>query len=169
MRAVLDWFSEPGYAAFAAFAVAVGSLVVAIVALVKSSRTQKRLLTIEERRERDRVAAQRRAELRVRLERRVRSFESPVEERAFIPSARYYVFLRNEGHAEAREVRVTFDGRKDIPNVCERPDSNTIRPGEEVRWCLTALRRQRALPSQIEVFWEDGLGEARSYRAPLTF
>ena len=50
--AVLDWFDDSGNAAFAAFVLASISIVVSIIAILKSHRTQQRLRLPKASRER---------------------------------------------------------------------------------------------------------------------
>jgi heme exporter protein D len=156
---LLDWFGEAGHAAFAAFAVALGSLVVAMVDLVKSSRTQKRLLTIEEQRERDRLAETQKARLTARI----------VKEPSRNRTPNYYLEIANNGEGEAREIRVTLDGAPVMEHrsvVMTGTDITQIGVRSSARYMLAPTQAIR-LPRTVELAWVDDSGEPGHYRTTL--
>ena len=160
MTDLLDWFSEAGHAAFAAFAMALGSLVVAMVALVKSSRTQKRLLTIEEQRERDRLAETKKARLTARI----------TEQPSGPGGWNGYLQIINEGKGEAREIQISLDGVPAMEHRSILKQQSPIRqvgPQSAARYVLDSAIGV-PLPREVEMRWTDDSGEQGRYRTTLT-
>ena len=164
MNALVDWFRDSGFANLAAFVGAVAALVASLWATVVSRRAnarshgiQARLLRIEEQRETDRLGQTRRAALRA---------EMPQNERG---SWRLYV--TNDGLAEARNVRVTMDGKPFTEHgafVEGDEIGNVIGPGGE-NSCSLAIDRRCSPPFDLELNWEDDSGTPGRYRTTLTF
>jgi hypothetical protein len=152
------------FVSFAGLAVASASLFVAFLAFRRSSSTQResnaiqqRVLAIEETRERERLDALKRAELRAELRQTA--------------SNSYRLYLVNEGAATARKVSVTLDGQefsKHAAAVSGDGLGPTIGPMSEVS-CILGLCFDCGPPFDIQVTWEDDSGEPRSYRSTLTF
>ena len=67
MSGISEWFSQSGNSEIVTALMAVASLIVSIIALNKSNKTQHRLLEIEEIREEDRTSQRKKAELLAEL------------------------------------------------------------------------------------------------------
>lgn len=121
--------------------IAACSLVVSVVALLVSYRAQReanaaqrRIVEIEEQRERDRQMQRCQARLQPELRRQV--------------SGSYRLYLVNHGESEARNIRVRLDG-KPIREHCAAVQGDTlpdrVGPGGEVS-CLLAISLDCAPP-----------------------
>lgn len=143
--------------------IAMGSLVVAIIAMRKSldaqreaNSAQRRVVEIEEGRERQRRLASLQAKLRAEL-RGVRGADR--------------LYLVNDGEAEARNVQVRLDGKPFAEHCAVIGDSSLpmfVGARAEVS-CLLAIYQQCAPPFECEIRWDDDSGTDRSYRTTLTF
>jgi hypothetical protein len=144
--------------------IAAGSLIVAIIALLKSlgaqkeaNEVQRRLVGIEEKREIDREGQARKAVLRPSLRK--------------TDKASYRLQIANDGMEEARNVRVLLDGQPSSKH-CTAVGGDTIPaligPNSTVS-CLLAVHMQCAPPFDIEISWEDDSGDAGSFKGVLTF
>lgn len=151
-------------AAWAGVITATASLIVAIVAMVKSlhaqreaNTAQRRVVEIEERRERER----RLDSLQANLHAEFRDLGDG--------SQRLYLF--NRGAAEARDVRVRLNGtllEEHCAGVRGVSMPSFIGAGAEVSYLL-GISHQCAPPFQCEVLWDDDSGSDRSYRTTLTW
>lgn len=139
------------------------SLVVSIIALWKSSRVQdeanklqRKLVYIEEQRERDQKAELLQANLHAQL---------------IKVGKGYRLFLHNSGKAEARNIRIKLDGvpfedhyaflkGSSIPS-CIGPDSEVSLPFATSLGCGPSF--------EIEVQWDDDYSKDRVYKSTLTF
>jgi len=141
------------------------SLVVSIVAILvgwkahrEANAAQRRIVEIEEQRERERRLSALQASLYPRLIRTER--ES------------YRLYLVNSGKAEARNVRVKLDGvpLNEHPVAGRRSDIPTlIGANSEVSCLLFITRGSPPRPYEIEIRWDDDSGMDRVYRGTLTF
>ena len=154
----------PDAAAWAGVIVGALSLAVSAVAVLvgwKAHReaigVQRRTVEIEEQRERDKHSSSSIASLRPQLRKTDRGS--------------YRLYLVNAGHAEARNVRVSLDGRplRQHPAAVRGDEMpRYVGPNSEVS-CLLAISHDCAPPFQIEVGWDDDFGTGRVYRGTLTF
>ena len=143
------------------------SLVVSIIALWKSSRVQdeanklqRKLVYIEEQRERDQKAELLQANLHTQL---------------IKVGKGYRLFLHNSGKAEARNIRIKLDGVS-IENHCAFVKGSSIPscigPDSEVS-LLLAISLDCYPPFVIEVQWDDDYSKDRVYnrvyKSTLTF
>jgi len=152
-----------GVASWVGVLIAIGSLIVSIIAMLKSAHAQReansaqrRVLAIEERRENERRLASLQAQLLPELRK--------------TGSETYRLYLINRGMAEARNVRVTLDGvlldpRKAIQGN-ELP--SLVGPSAEVS-CILPMSIDCTPPFDVDVRWDDDSGVNRSYRTTLTF
>ena len=142
---------------WAGFIVSVFALVISAIAEYTSWKTQRRLVAIEEDREKERQLASRQACLRPELRKTGRHS--------------YRLYIVNTGRAEARNVRVKLDG-KPLAMHCAYVQGDEvpthIGPDSEVS-CLLALSLGCSPPFDIEIEWEDDSGLERTYRSTLTF
>ena len=144
--------------------VSIGSLMVAVFAIIMSYRTQNkhndiqsRLLKIEE-------------EKQVKLQKR----DQMGELRAEIQKTgknNYRLRIRNSGQAAARNVAVCLDG-KPFKEHCAAVSGSDIPerigPGGEAS-CLLATNMTCAPPFNFKVTWDDDFEEHRLYETTLTF
>ena len=141
--------------------IGVSSLIISIIAVWKSSwaqseivAAQKRIVAIEEQREKERHRRLLQAQLQPRLDK-----ES------------YRLYLSNSGNAEAYNVKVILDG-KPLNEHCAavKHDGIPTRIGanSEVS-CLLNITFGCAPPFEIEVEWDDASGTGRIYHGTLTF
>ena len=150
MSTVVEWL---------ALGVSVGSAAVAWLAYRRSSKTEARLLVIEESRERDRILEARKAVLVARITRE--------------PSNRpiaLYLEVENKGLAPAHDICITLDGGTLFGHPA------VVKTGEEVThvWPQSAFRYRLAphssapLPRGISLTWSDDSGEPGKYETTLT-
>lgn len=134
--------------------ISAGSLLVAIIALVvsivankKTNAARQRLVEIEEQREKVRQKQMLSAQLHAELRK--------------TGSSRLAII--NKGYAEARNLRVTVDGRlllKQLPDV--------VGANSEVS-CPWGIYFGCSPHVKIELKWDDDSGNDREYRTTLTF
>jgi hypothetical protein len=151
-------------ASWAGVIIAMGSLIVAIIAMRKSFHAeqeaiaaQRRIVEIEEWREKER----RLDALQAKLQAELREMGNGSER----------LYLVNLGRAEARNVKVSFDG-KPLEEHCASVGGDSlpslVGPGAEVS-CLVSITNVCAPPFQCEVRWDDDSGLDRLYRTTLTW
>ncbi len=144
--------------------IAAGSLIVSVIAVRKSSwaqreaiAAQKRIVEIEEQREKERHTRSLQAQLQPRLR------------KSSTGSCRLY--LSNSGKAEACNVEVILDD-KALDEHCASVKGDSIptriEANSEVS-CLLNITFKCAPPFGIEVKWDDASGTGRIYRGILTF
>ncbi len=158
VRCMADLFSLSG------LVLSTGSLVVSIIALWKSSHAQheanaahKRLVEIEEQREKDRQAQLGQAKLRPELRKTSRG------------SHRLYIV--NHGDVEARNIRVEVDDTPLIGHpaaVQGSPMPGFVGPHCEIS-CQLGLHLGCAPPFKIRVKWDDDLRKNREIETALTW
>jgi hypothetical protein len=142
----------------------------AVDALEKSANAQDRIATIENAREADRRLLKSRAVLRVTCERKTGgSFRRVVDGKPHITSDLYCVHVVNQGQAEARGVRVLFDGKVDKRIVWEAPQTDVIGHESEAIWKLGADPDTGRLPRKVEITWQDDSGIEGKFEVPLSF
>lgn len=152
MSELADWL---------ALIVSIGSLVVAVIALRRTSHAETRLLAIEEIRERDRVIHGKRA----RLTGTTRKDEH----------ARFILEISNNGEAEAQNVSVVLDGlplhehpvipKQRLPNPPS--DGFTLGPASHVRYILGPTQQTRG-PFTLLLRWADESGQPGDYKTTLS-
>lgn len=139
------------------------SLFVSVIAVWKSSRaqreandTQKRVVEIEEQRDRERRERACQADLRPQLRR---------------SDELWRLYLINRGQAEARNVRVTLDGEPlhEHPVGTMGGMPTQVGPNSEVSCVLIFGLGIPGPPFSIEIKWDDDFGTDRTYRGTLTF
>ena len=166
MTPLLDWFDDSGNAALAALVVSAVSVVVAVISLRKSSKTQRRFLEIEESRERDRVVSTKRANLVAEM------VKEPADlgDRDGGIFTNSYLRIENKGQAEGRAIEVLLDG------VCafEHPVMlkgqhrvNSIGPLSSFRYTITPSISSPP-PEKITLSWTDDSGTPGRYESTLT-
>jgi len=150
-------------ASWAGVIIGVGSLIVSMIAVWKSSQAQreanavqKRIVEIEEQREREKLFEAKQANLRAELRK--------VERRT------YRLYLVNHGKAEAHNIRIKLDGTP-LAEHCAAVQNDRmpvfLGPGAECS-VLLAISSVCAPPFEIEITWDDDYGTDRTYRTTLT-
>ena len=150
-------------ASWAGVIIGAGSLCVAVVALVKSSRAQhkasaaqQRIVEIAEQRERDR---------------RSQAFQAILHpELRSTAKHTYRLYLVNHGAAEARNIRIEMDGRPLLEHpaaVSNDPMPDFVGPHSEIS-CLLGLHMGCSPPFRIGITWADDSGQDRTYDTALT-
>ncbi len=127
------------------------ALVAAAWAHVRGYKLGKRMLALEEAREKDRRLAKQKAELSATLD-------------------RDRLHIENNGPSEAREVTVLLDGQPVLqhPAVVQRQkEVRQLGPGSCCHYFL-GISSQTAAPRRIEITWSDDSGEPGLYRTTLT-
>lgn len=158
MSVLAVWFKDAGHASLVAAVISIASLVLAAIALVKSSRAQNRALAIEETREADRKRRAQKAQLVARI--------------AKDEGGSYWLEIANQGEAEARGVQFTLDGKG--PDAHEglekRSDEREWRIGPHgtARFLLILTMMERP-PYDVVVTWDDDSEEPGEFRTTLTF
>jgi hypothetical protein len=162
MRTVLDWFDDSGNAALAAVVVSFVSVIVSVVALRKSSTTQRRLLEIEEQREQDRVTETRKARFVARI---VREDPSPGRK-----TKNYYLEIENLGQSPAHDIEIELDNGPLFDHPTMLKGTNEVRevgPHSSFRYMLVPTLSTRP-PQSITIGWDDDSGDRGIYRTTLT-
>jgi hypothetical protein len=140
------------------------SLLVAIVAIVKSGRAQheanaaqRRIVEIEEQREQTRQADLTQAKLRPALRK---------------DGNTDILYVKNIGAAEARNIRVELDGRP----LSEHPVKPLLYPmpalagpDSEISCPLNTNLDTPDPPWEIKITWDDASGKDRTYCSTLTW
>ena len=140
------------------------SLVVSAIAIYTSWQAQRqaiaaqrRIVEIEEQRERDRQLTEVKASLHPQLRK--------------TPRNSYRLYLVNSGKGIASNVRVRLDGKRFSEHAAAiRGDDmpTQVGPNSEVS-CLLGVSMDCAPPFSIDVEWEDDSGKDRLYQGTLTF
>lgn len=139
----------------AAVIVAIWSVREAKAQARRQDEIQRRLLSLENSRERDRLRSTRSAELRARIERGGRSD---------------HLVIFNEGSAEARAIDAKLLGKPLSPDVdvlvADGEVARTLGPGSSARYVI-ALHMGSPPLMPVELAWEDDTGEPRTWRSDL--
>jgi len=157
MREIINWFGNNSNAAFTTFIVSVVAVVISGIAFMKTKRTDKRLLEIEEKREEDRNKLAQKAQLQARI---VKYGHNS-----------HRLLIINNGEGEARNIGLKMDAKPfDDHFASVRNDSpaKIIGPHSEAT-CLLHIADECAPPWKIEISWEDDSGEPGHYKSTLTF
>jgi hypothetical protein len=155
MISSVDWFSNPGNAAFAAFFISLISVFVAAAAMYTSWKTQKRQVEIEEIREKDRQNEMRKADLVARL----------------VKDGRDLLIIENKGPAEAREISIHLNDRpiSEFPAfVRDQSEIHRVGPYSSFHY-LMAFYSGVDLTPEITINWIDDSEEPGIYQTTLTY
>ena len=151
---IRSW-GESGYAAFTSFGISVLSLIVAFCAWLSSSKANRRLIEIEEGRDREAE----RSEAKARL---VAAIINPARHS-------YHLEIRNEGSGQARGIKVTLDGNDVLQHPAVRKGQEVVTslgPRSSFRYILAPSLSTRN-PSEILIEWSDGSGDSGRYESHL--
>lgn len=155
---VADWFSLPGNSEFAVFILSLVSLCIAIAAMLTSWRTQKRIVEIEEAREKDRLKDMRKADLMARL----------------VTDGQDQLIIENKGPAEAREISIQLNGRSlsEFPAfVGDQPEIHRVGPYSSFHYMMafSCGLDPAVYAPEITINWTDNSGESGTYQTTLTY
>jgi len=143
--------------------ISAGSLIMSTIAVWISSRAQskavaaqKRIVEIEEQREKEKFFEAKQASLRPELRKTQRGS--------------YRLYLVNHGKAEARNIRIKLDGTR-LAEHCagewNDPVPGFLGPGAECS-VLLSIGFDCVPPFEFEIVWDDDYGVHRTYRTMLT-
>ena len=131
----------------------------------RQSQHQERLVNLETAREQDRQRLARSAEVRASIDRG----EQHLRERMIARSPQYWLVIRNDGMALARNVRILLDGKP----ILEHPlvpdgeeEITTVGAGTKHRYIL-AVSMQSAIIVDVLIQWDDDSGEPRRWESKL--
>ncbi len=162
MKEVFEWFKDSGQAAFVTALLSLTAVVISVIAFLKVHRTRKRLLQIEEARERDRVRQKGKAQLVAGL---------------VLKDSTYRLQTENRGSAEARDVVLSIDGQPVMKHPAIWSDSvrhlNTeicnVGPESSFRYAMALDQLNQQPPFEVDITWSDDSGEPGHYHTTITF
>lgn len=141
------------------------SLVVAVIALIISWRTQKRQVEIEEAREQDRLTEKNKANLTAKFTK-----EESSRSRTSRIYRKCYLVVENKGLSEARNIKLVLDNKPvmEHPGILKTQDEvKEVGPKSNFHYEL-AVTGGPKVPSKVEITWEDDSGEPGEYSTTLT-
>jgi hypothetical protein len=167
MNALLEWLSNSGAAVLVASLLSLAAIVVSLLAYFNS----RKALRIEEARERDRLAAIRKADLTACL---IAEDRGPAESGVFkgigSRNTAYFLQIENRGRAEARAIELRLDDSPLSENTAHGDPERIsyLGPGSKTRvhlpfgaeWCSSF---------ELELSWQDDSGAPGRYRTTLTY
>lgn len=148
--------NTPDWASISSLIVSLFALWVSYKANLKANANQQRLVEIEEQREKDRQIQKLSAQLCPELRKNGNN---------------YRLVIVNHGNAEARNIKVTMDGKPLSEH--KAAVSNDLLPdmvgaNSEIS-CLLALAMGCTPPFDVDVAWNDDSGDGKKYKTTLTF
>jgi hypothetical protein len=158
MMSLANWFGNSGNSALTAFIISLVSILIAIAAMFTSWKTQKRIVEIEEAREKDRLRDMRKADLMARL----------------VRNGRDRLIIENKGPAEAREISIMLNGRplSEFPVfVGSQQEIHKVGPYSSFHYLMAfciGLDPMVYTP-EITINWTDDSGEPGAYQTTLTY
>ena len=157
MNRIIEWFSDPGRAAFSALIVSVVGVLVSILAFCSSHRTRNRLVKIEKAREKDRLTEKAKANLTAVIH------KEQVKARAWS----YTLEIKNSGRGTARNVVVKAIG--DHKFASKVPTSiPEIGPNAAHAIVLNTGLLGTQDPLTVEITWTDDSGQPGCHRTTVT-
>lgn len=158
MMNVTDWFGLPGNSEFAASILSLVSIFIAIAAMLTSWKTQKRIVEIEEAREKDRLKDLRKADLMARL----------------VTNGGDRLIIENKGSAEAREISIQLNGHplSEFPAfVGNQSEIHRVGPNSSFRYQMAFCMGLDSMvyTPEITINWTDDSGEPGAYQTTLTY
>jgi hypothetical protein len=147
--ALIDWFSSSGNI------LSLISILIAIVAMYTSWKTQKRLVEIEEVRETDRQREMHKADLVAQSERGEKISR---------------LVITNRGPAEAQEISVLINGKplKEFPAFVDDKEIRGIGPHSSIRYRM-AFTFGMDTSFDVTINWSDNSGEQGIYQTTLMY
>lgn len=154
---LVDWLVNLDDSGLVTFIISVVSIIISGSAMITSWKTQKRLIEIEEAREKDRLKDMRKADLMARL----------------VKDGRDLLIIENRGPAEAREISILLNGRplSEFPAFLLK-QSEIHRIGAyssfHYRMVFCAGLKPIEYAPEITITWIDDSGEPGAYQTTLT-
>jgi hypothetical protein len=158
---IYSWFKDLGHSAFINALLALFSFFAAIVAIIISTRTQKRLKQIEEQRERDRLYDRKKARLKA----------VGIKEIHQDKGCSVYFQVENiSDFADAREIEIVLDNINinEHPDVYKRQQLEHLGPNSSVRFLLPEKYADVGF-SDIIIKWKDDSDEPGYYKTTISF
>ncbi len=163
------WLFINSFTPLIALTVSFLALILSAVSAIKTWRTnslqskhQERLVNLETAREQDRQRLAQSAEVSALIDRGERPFMNGTVKR-------YWLVIRNDGRALARNVRVLLDGKPFIEHALV-PDGEeeimTIGSGIEHRYNLAVSQKSERV-AHVLIQWDDDSGEPRRWESKL--
>lgn len=155
MCQIIEWFRDSAIVSIVQALLAVAALVVSIYAIRKSHRTERRMLEIEEAREKDRLQQANRAFVKAYVEKGQRTF----------------LVLENSGESEAREIELKLDGQPVLQHpvvIKSQPEHRQLSPKSSVKYIVEPIWGN-SINCEIEINWMDNTGEKGNNNNTVTF
>ena len=157
--AFLETFRDSGYAAFTALALSAIAIVLSLISLLSSRRSNRRLIQIEEARDNAAQTASDSAVLRGHLVR------APSANGRSTNTA---LIIDNTGDGTARDIVMLLDA---VPAAkhgafMSGNDFDLLGPQSSKR-CSLAITSHSPTPTRIEISWTDDTGERKTYESTL--
>jgi len=154
MKDLIQEWASPGYAAFASCVIAMLSLLVAVVALLYGNRLGRRIVAIEEQRDKERQLQQQRARLVASVCQADRSS--------------YHLVIHNAGESAATNIRMQLDGAEPSthPTFPDQTLATVLGPSASKGYFL-APSMSHSLPKSIRLQWCDDSGEDGYFESHL--
>ena len=129
----------------------------------RQSQHQERLVNLENAREQDRQRQAQSAEVRASIDRDEQDFR----ERIIGRSPKYWLVIRNDGMALARNVQVLLDGKSLIDHkLVGEEEITAIGSGTEHRYILKVSLNSAGIVDVL-IRWDDDSGEPRRWESKL--
>jgi len=160
---MFEWFEDPGHTTFVNALLAVVTIGVAVIAIIISTRTQKKLLDIENQREKDRIYQKNKTYL---IARGIKEFHTV--------GSSFYLKIENISSTEAREINVICNNKP----VWEHPAIHRGSAEKECkilgsysffRYLLIEECKDFTHPKKIEITWTDDSGEKGYYISQISY
>jgi hypothetical protein len=139
------------------------SLLVSALALWLGWRNQKRIINIEESRDRDRRVEGKKARLKAHIEEKERRVSGSIA-----IHRTHYLVVENEGSGEAYNINLQING-KSVPEcafIAKAPEVKQVGPRSPFSYELKGFAQH--LPLDVRISWKDNSGEDGSYSTMLT-
>ena len=139
------------------------SLLVSAAAFYVSWRNQKRILDIEESRDRDRRIAGKKARLKAHIEEKERKVSGSIA-----IHRTHYLVVENEGSGEASNVNLQIKGKpvSECTFIVKTAEVKQVGSRSSFSYELKGFAQH--LPLDVRISWHDDSGEDGSYSTMLT-
>lgn len=155
MDTLIKLFEQSRFSNFLSFAVSITSLIVAGLALRSSHHTSRRMVEIEE--ERDKQAGKEAARAKLVAHTRPEGTHQKA------------IVISNVGAGDARNVQILFDGAAPIDRLNSKSSENIkelLRSQASIVMVYIPTR-DKPPPKMIRLAWEDASGETGLYESDL--
>lgn len=165
---MIDWinnlsgqFRDSGYAALTTFVMSLLALVVATASWVSSGRSNRRIIKIEEERDKERRTESKMARLIAQIVR---------EPSQTSKTPHHYLEISNAGDSAASDIRVLLDGKpcSQHPTFVQGGNTIAVIGAKASARFMLAPALSIPLPNHVEITWNDDAGVDRKYETSLT-